>query len=424
MKTLFKIFAVAAAIGMAPAAALGQAAQAPAPAAATAQPQTAPQAQAAPQAPGAAAPATQAPIDAISAQSQAAPASPEELSDPNIANITGDNPTNESVANASFASTTVPNPGVGQPTGDLGFQPQVNSIGQQAAWFHNDILMPIITAITIFVLALMLYAIIKFRRSANPTPSRTTHNTLLEVVWTLVPVLILVAIAVPSIKLLANQYSPPKADLTVKVTGNQWYWTYGYPDNGDFEIVSNVLSDADAKKRGEPRLLAVDERMVVPAGATVKLIITSADVIHSWGIPAFWVKMDAVPGRLNETWFKVDKPGIYYGQCFELCGARHAYMPIAVEVLPPAQFAAWVASKGGTMPGAVRPTSPDATVNSPITNPGAAAAAAQAPGQGPAPTGGASGATETTPAPPGITPGTATPAVSSQGATESRRGSQ
>jgi cytochrome c oxidase subunit 2 len=413
MKTLFKIFAVAAAFGLAPAAASGQAAPAPAPAATAAQ---------AP-APGAAAPASQQPIDAISAQSQAAPASPEELSDPSIANITGDNPSNESVANASFASTTVADPAVGQPTGGMGFQPQVNAIGQQAAWFHNDILMPIITAITIFVLALMLYVIVRFRRSANPTPSRTTHNTVLEVVWTLVPVLILVAIAVPSIKLLANQYSPPKADLTVKITGNQWYWTYGYPDNGDFEIVSNVLSDADAKKRGEPRLLAVDERMVVPAGATVKLIITAADVIHSWGIPAFWVKMDAVPGRLNETWFKVDKPGIYYGQCFELCGARHAYMPIAVEVLPPAQFAAWVASKGGTMPGQVRPTSPDATVNSPVTNPGAAAAAAERPGQGPAPTAGGS-ATETSPAPPGITPGTSAPPVSSQGATESRRGSQ
>ncbi len=170
------------------------------------------------------------------------------------------------------------------------------------------------------------------------------------------PVLILVAIAVPSIRLLAHQYNPPKADLTVKATGNQWYWTYTYPDHGGFEIVSNGLSDSDAKKRGEPRLLAVDERMVVPQGAVVKVIVTASDVIHSWGVPAFWVKMDAVPGRLNETWFKAERPGVYYGQCFELCGARHAYMPIAVEVLPPAQFAAWIASKGGTMPGANPPT--------------------------------------------------------------------
>jgi cytochrome c oxidase subunit 2 len=233
---------------------------------------------------------------------------------------------------------------------------------------------------------------------------------VLEVVWTLVPVLILVAIAVPSIRLLAHQYAPPKADITVKATGNQWYWTYTYPDHGDFEIVSNGLKDADAKARGEPRLLAVDERMVVPQGAVVKVIVTASDVIHSWGVPAFWAKIDAVPGRLNETWFKTDKPGVYYGQCFELCGARHAYMPIAVEVLPPAQFAAWVASKGGTMPGASPPKGPDSTAASPVTNPPAA------------PTGGASGATETSPAPPAVTPGTATPPVSSQGATNTKTG--
>jgi cytochrome c oxidase subunit 2 len=165
-----------------------------------------------------------------------------------------------------------------------------------------------------------------------------------------------------------------------------------------------MLSDADAKARGEPRLLAVDERMVVPAGKVVKLIVTSNDVIHSWGIPSFWVKMDAVPGRLNETWFKADRPGLYYGQCFELCGARHAYMPIAVEVLPEAQFAAWVASKGGTMGGT--PTSPDATQNSPISNPADAA-----------PTAGAA-ATETGPAPPAVVDASATPATSAQAATK------
>ena len=177
-----------------------------------------------------------------------------------------------------------------------------------------------------------------------------------------------------------------------------------------------MLKDEDAKKRGEPRLLAVDERVVVPVGATVKMIVTSADVIHSWGIPAFWSKVDAVPGRLNETWFKTDRPGVYYGQCFELCGARHAYMPIAVEVVTPAQFAAWVASKGGTMPGAPQAKSGDETATSPITNPQAAAAAS-----GPAPTAGGS-ATATSPEPPAITPGTSAPPVSSQGATESKRG--
>jgi cytochrome c oxidase subunit 2 len=392
MKTPLKLILAAAAFALAPAAALSQAAPAPA-------------------AP-APAPSAQAPRDAISANSQAAPAQPEAMSP---AETGMEEPSNASVL-ASSPARTAPDATVGQPTGAMGFQPQVTPIGEEALWFHNVILMPLITAISIFVLALLLYVMIRFRRSANPVPSRTTHNTLLEVVWTLVPVLILVAIAVPSIRLLAHQYAPPKADITVKATGNQWYWTYTYPDHGGFEIVSNGLSDEDAKKRGEPRLLAVDERMVVPQGATVKVIVTAADVIHSWGVPAFWAKLDAVPGRLNETWFKTDKPGVYYGQCFELCGARHAYMPIAVEVLPPAQFAAWVASKGGTMPGAAGAKAPDSTAASPVTNPQAQR------GPSPTPTGGASGATETSPAPPGITPGTTAPPTSSQGATNSKRG--
>jgi cytochrome c oxidase subunit 2 len=407
MKTPLKLILAAAALALAPAAALAQAAPAPAPAPAAAAP-------AAP-APGAAAPAAQTPRDAISARSQAAPAQPEEMSPA----ATGfEEPSNASVL-ASSPARTAPDATVGQPTGAMGFQPQVTPIGQEALWFHNVILMPLITAISVFVLALLLYVMIRFRRSANPVPSRTTHNTTLEVVWTLVPVLILVAIAVPSIRLLAHQYSPPKADLTVKATGNQWYWTYTYPDHGGFEIVSNGLKDEDAKARGEPRLLAVDERMVVPQGATVKVIVTAADVIHSWGVPAFWAKIDAVPGRLNETWFKTDKPGVYYGQCFELCGARHAYMPIAVEVLPPAQFAAWIASKGGTMPGPGGAKGPDATAVSPATG---AQPAAAAPGAGPQPTGGASGATETSPDPQGITPGATAPPVSSQGATNTKRG--
>jgi cytochrome c oxidase subunit II len=400
MKTFFKLIAAAAAFGLAPAAATAQGA--PAPAAAT-------QNAAAP------APAAQAPRDAISAATQANPPQAEAYNaDPD--NRPADATSNASVLNTSLARTA-PDAAVGQPIADKwGFQPQVTPIGQEGLWFHDIILMPLITIISLFVLALLLYVVVRFRRSANPVPSRTTHNTALEVIWTLVPVLILVGIAVPSIRLLAHQYSPPKADLTIKATGNQWYWTYTYPDHGDFEIISNMLKDEDAKARGEPRLLAVDERMVVPVGATVKMIVTSADVIHAWGIPAFWAKIDAVPGRLNETWFKTERPGVYYGQCFELCGARHAYMPIAVEVVPQAQFAAWVASKGGTMPGSPQAQSGDETATSPITNPGAGATAAQ-------PTGGASGATETSPAPPGVTPGKATPPVSSQGATESRRGS-
>jgi cytochrome c oxidase subunit 2 len=342
---------------------------------------------------------------------QPLPAQPSSVSDPAVATIADGAPSAAQVAQSTVASRTVPTPGIGQPDGRYGFQDQVTPIGEEAAWFHNIILLPLITAISLLVLVLLLWVVVRYRRSAHPVPSRTSHNTLIEVLWTLIPVLILVAIAVPSIRLLANQYSPPKADLTVKVVGNQWYWTYQYPDNGDFEVVSNILSDSDADKTGEPRQLAVDERMVVPAGATVKVIVTSADVIHSWGVPAFWVKMDAVPGRLNETWFKTDRPGLYYGVCFELCGARHGYMPIAVEVLPPAQFAAWVRSKGGTLPSEARPTSSDATVNSPISNPQGAATAG-------------SGATETTPdlGDNRIVNVTTTAPVSSQGATNSRRG--
>jgi cytochrome c oxidase subunit II len=355
MNRLLPILAAALAVGLSPNAAFAQTAPAPAQA----------QQQPAQDTAGRVAP----PTDAISAANQArGGAQPQEMSDPSIANITGEEPPAAQVAQSTVASRMAPVVGIGQPDGRMDFQDQVTPIGEEAAWFHNTILLPLIAAISLLVLVLLLYVVVRYRRAAHPVPSRTTHNVLVEVLWTLIPVLILVAIAVPSIKLLANQYSPPAADLTVKVTGNQWYWTYQYPDNGDFEIISNALSDADAKARGEPRQLAVDERMVVPAGATVKLIVTSADVIHSWGVPAFWVKMDAVPGRLNETWFKVDKPGVYYGVCYELCGARHGYMPIAVEVLPRAQFAAWVASKGGTMPGRCgRPRrTPPRTARSPI----------------------------------------------------------
>lgn len=253
-----------------------------------------------------------------------------------------------------------PTPGIGVPDGRKGVQDQVTAVGQQAADFHNHWLLLMCAVISAFVLALLLWTIIRYRRGANPTPSRTSHNTAIEIVWTLVPVLILVAIAIPSIRLIRAQYSPPPADVTVKVIGNQWYWTYQYPDNGGFEIVSNQLKEQKDAKPGEryrtdadgPPLLAVDERIVIPAGKVVKFIVTSNDVIHAFAIPAFWTKIDANPGRLNETWVKVDRPGVYFGQCSELCGARHGYMPIAVEVVPEATFNAWVASKGGTPKGA------------------------------------------------------------------------
>ncbi|WP_114953307.1 cytochrome c oxidase subunit II [Sphingosinicella terrae] len=332
MRTLFKHFAFAAALALAPAAAIGQAA---APTQPTVQAPSAP------------------PSDAISAQSQAQPAQPAQSSDPALApTISTDAPSDATVAQATtFASTARAEPGIGQPRHYWGLQEQFSPIGVEAASFHNYILMPAITIISLLVLFLLAWVIIRYRRAANPAPSRTTHNTVLEVAWTLVPVLILVVIAVPSIRLLAHQYSPPQADLTVKVIGNQWYWEYEYPDHG-ISLVSNMLDDEQARARGEPRQLAVDERMVVPVGATVKLIVTSNDVIHAFGVPAFWTKIDAVPGRLNETWFSTDRPGLYYGVCYELCGARHGYMPIAVEVVTPEQFAAWVASKGGQMPGA------------------------------------------------------------------------
>jgi cytochrome c oxidase subunit 2 len=317
MKTLIKIIAVAAAFGLSPASALAQDN------------------------------AAIAPNDTLVAQPQLAP-----VESPATANAAEAAPAGDAAATPAVATErAAPVEGIGQPDGRMGLQDQFSPVGEDAAWFHDLVLMPVITGISILVLLLMLYVIVRFRRAANQTPSRTTHNTLIEVIWTLVPVIILVIIAVPSIKLLAHQYSPPKADLTVKAIGNQWYWSYQYPDNGDFEIVSNMLTDEEAKAKGEPRLLGVDERMVVPVGATVKLIVTSNDVLHSFALPAFWVKMDAVPGRLNETWFKTERPGVYYGQCSELCGARHGFMPIAVEVVSKEQYAAWVASKGGTMPG-------------------------------------------------------------------------
>ena len=245
--------------------------------------------------------------------------------------------------------------------GAIGIEEQVTPIGHEAEHFHNVWLMFTITAISIFVLGLLLYVMVRYRRGANPTPSRNTHNTMIEVVWTLVPVLILVSIAIPSIRLLRHQYTPPPADVTVKITGHQWYWSYEYPDLG-VSFDSNILKEKGdpTLKPGDryrndndgPPLLAADERMVLPAGKVVKFIITADDVIHSWAMPAFWIKLDAIPGRLNETSFIIQKEGVYFGQCSELCGARHAYMPIAVEAVSPAKFAQWVASKGGTMPGA------------------------------------------------------------------------
>ncbi|MFL0586846.1 cytochrome c oxidase subunit II [Sphingomonas olei] len=258
-------------------------------------------------------------------------------------------------------------PIIGQPTDRLmSIQPQVTKNGQRAMGFHNNILLPLIVIICLLVLVLLVWVVIRYRQAANPIPSKTSHNTIIEVVWTLAPVLILVAIAVPSIGLLSAQYKPaPAGAVTLKAIGNQWYWSYQYPDHGGVEITANMLKEKDEVAAGErfrtdadgPRLLATDNRVVLPVGVPIRLITTANDVIHSWAIPAFWIKLDAVPGRLNETSFTIEKPGVYFGQCSELCGARHAYMPIAVEAVPPAQFAAWIRSKGGSMPGAAQPSS-------------------------------------------------------------------
>ena len=201
--------------------------------------------------------------------------------------------------------------------------------------FHT-LLVWIITIITLFVLALLVIVVVKFNAKANPVPSKTTHNTLIEVAWTLIPVLILVAIAVPSFRLLFQQLDIPKADLTIKATGKQWYWSYAYPDNGKFEFDSLMAADK------QPRLLGVDNEMVVPVNKVIRVQTTGADVIHAFAVPAFGVKIDAIPGRLNETWFKATKVGMYYGQCSELCGKDHAFMPIAVRVVNDQEFASWV----------------------------------------------------------------------------------
>lgn len=204
----------------------------------------------------------------------------------------------------------------------------------------NNFLLILMTAISVFVLGLMLYVMVRFNARANPEPSTTTHNTLVEVVWTVVPIVILVVIAIPSFRLLYFQRDIPEADMTVKAVGYQWYWGYEYPDHGDFAFDSLMLSD---EERGDqPRLLATDTAMVVPVDTTVRVIVTAADVLHAFALPAFGLKMDAVPGRLNETWFKAEKTGTYYGQCSELCGIRHAFMPIRIEVVSKADFALWV----------------------------------------------------------------------------------
>ena len=288
-----------------------------------------------------------------------------------------------------------PTPGKGMPVdGRLGFQDQYSPLGEYGLWMHQAILLPLITVISLFVLGLLLWVVARYRKGKNPVPSRTSHNTLIEVVWILIPTLILAAVAIPSIDLLAKQFKPaPEKALTIKATGNQWFWSYTYPDNGGFEVISNMLPPEEAAKRGEPGQLAADFRMVVPVGEEIRVQVTGADVIHAFAVPSLWFKIDAVPGRINEKVMFVSEPGVYYGQCSELCGARHGYMPIVIEALPRDKYNAWVMTQsGGTIDGMPKPVeaapvaspAPVPAVGAPIPAPAAPVPAPAAPVPAPA----------------------------------------
>jgi cytochrome c oxidase subunit II len=241
----------------------------------------------------------------------------------------------------------------------MGMQDSASPIMDDVSRF-NTFLFWITSAIALFVLVMLAIVIVRFNARANPTSSRTTHNTPLEIIWTIVPVVILVLIAVPSFRLLFLQLEVPKPDLTVKVTGKQWLWSYAYPDNGNFEFDSIVVADKDLKP-GQPRLFTVDNEMVVPVNKVVHVLVTGADVIHSFMVPSFGIRIDAVPGRINDTWFKATREGTYYGQCSELCGTEHAFMPIAVHVVSDSEFANWAAAAKKQYSSEIAPTTRMAT---------------------------------------------------------------
>jgi cytochrome c oxidase subunit 2 len=222
----------------------------------------------------------------------------------------------------------------------IGFQEPATPVMEQIEWLHSFLMM-VMSGIVIIVVFLLAFVCLRYNKWANPVPNKFSHNILIEVIWTIIPVIILIVIAVPSFRILHYVEHSPKADMTVKVVGYQWYWHYIYPDHGNFEFDSYMKQDKDLLP-GEHRLLEVDNRIVIPAGKVVRFLTTAGDVIHSFAVPSFGIKIDAIPGRANEVWVKVDKPGVYYGQCSELCGANHGFMPIAVEVVPEEQFAIWV----------------------------------------------------------------------------------
>ena len=267
---------------------------------------------------------------------------------------------------------------IGQPTpGGIDLQPGVTPLRDDAIWFHNTILLPITTLITVFVLGLLIWCVIRYNKKSNPVPARWSHNTVIEIVWTLVPVLILVVISVFSFQLLFAYNDMPKPYMTIKATGYQWYWGYEYPDQKIPEYVSNILPEDKAKAKGVPYKLAATEPLVVPVNQVVEVLVTGADVIHAFAVPAFGIITDAVPGKVNHTWFKVDRIGTYYGSCRELCGVEHAFMPIEVKVVSQADFDAWVAAKAPAAPAATP------TTNAAIAATGTAAPAAAAPAAAP-----------------------------------------
>jgi cytochrome c oxidase subunit 2 len=259
----------------------------------------------------------------------------------------------------------------------LGLQEPATSIAVDLNHFHNWVLMPIITVITIFVMLLLLWVMFRYNAKRNPVPSKTTHNTLIEVLWTVVPILILIGISVPSFKLLYKQLDLPQTDLTIRAIGKQWYWTYEYPDDGKFTFDANMI-ETDKLQPGQLRLLETDNEVVLPVGKNIRIQITATDVIHAWTVPAFGIKHDAVPGRVNESWFNIDKPGIYYGQCSELCGTRHAFMPIKIRAVTPEEYAAWVEEAKGKFDALEEAEVPTASLDAPASGALAAAATATA----------------------------------------------
>lgn len=263
------------------------------------------------------------------------------------------------VVGVAFAAHAFADTVIGQPVaGAIGLQPAASQIRRDVIAFHDDILLPIIAAIVLLVLALLITVMVRFNKRANPTPARFSHNTPVEVAWTVIPVLILMFIAIFSFKLLFEEHDMPKPDLTVKVVGRQWNWDYEYPDQKIAAYTSTPMSETDAANNHVPYLLASSAPMMAPVGKVVRVQVTAEDVIHSFSVPAFGIKIDAVPGRLNQTWFKADRTGTFYGQCSQLCGINHAYMPIEVKVVSQPEFDAWVAGKKAPKPTVVAAATP------------------------------------------------------------------